>query len=192
MPKKDNLPVQLGKYYGLIFVLPAAVLVGYGIGYALDKVFHTGFLKVVFLLLGVAAGMIDLFRELTKDDAGKMTPSFTIASSGVSAGSSSGARRRGRDCGLGLEGRSERSRLPDRRSDLLRQLPGLAPLADALGPNPRKPKPALYALRMIALVAGAWVIIKFLGLNLAAAALGLLVSGAAVVLEIVYELIYAS
>ena len=45
---------------------------------------------------------------------------------------------------------------------------------------------------MIAVVAGAWVIIKFLGLNLAAAALGLLVSGAAVVLEIVYELIYAS
>ena len=64
--------------------------------------------------------------------------------------------------------------------------------ADAIGPEPRKPKPALYALRMIAVVAAAWVIIKFLGLNLAAAALGLLVSGAAVVLEIVYELIYAS
>jgi hypothetical protein len=41
-------------------------------------------------------------------------------------------------------------------------------------------------------VAAAWVIIKFLGLNVAAAALGLLVSGAAVVLEIIYELIYAS
>ena len=71
MPKKDSLPVQLGKYYGMIFVLPAAVLVGYGIGYALDKVFHTGFLKIVFLLLGVAAGIIDLFRELSKDDPGK-------------------------------------------------------------------------------------------------------------------------
>jgi F0F1-type ATP synthase assembly protein I len=68
MPKKDSLPVQVGKYYGLIFVLPAAALVGYGIGYALDKAFHTGFLKIVFLLLGVAAGMIDLFRELTKDE----------------------------------------------------------------------------------------------------------------------------
>ncbi|HEX5228438.1 MAG TPA: AtpZ/AtpI family protein [Bryobacteraceae bacterium] len=68
MPKKDSLPVQLGKYYGLIFVLPAAVLVGYGIGYGLDKLFHTGFLKIVFLLLGVAAGMIDLFRELGKDE----------------------------------------------------------------------------------------------------------------------------
>ena len=71
MPKKESLPVQIGRYYGLIFVLPAAVLVGFGIGYALDKLFHTGFLKIVFLLLGVAAGMIDLFRELSKDDPAK-------------------------------------------------------------------------------------------------------------------------
>jgi ATP synthase protein I len=68
MPKKDSMPVQIGKYYGMIFVLPAAVLVGYGIGYALDKLFHTGFLKIVFLLLGAAAGIIDLFRELSRDD----------------------------------------------------------------------------------------------------------------------------
>lgn len=62
----------------------------------------------------------------------------------------------------------------------------------ALGPSPKKQNASFYALRMIAVVAGAWVIIKFLGLNLAAAALGLLVSGVAVVLEILYELIYAS
>lgn len=65
-------------------------------------------------------------------------------------------------------------------------------MADALTVNTKKPNSALYALRMIAVVAGAWVIIKVLGLNLGAAAVGLLVSGAAVVLEIVYELIYAS
>jgi hypothetical protein len=65
-------------------------------------------------------------------------------------------------------------------------------VVDALGPNPKKPNPALYVLRLGAVLAGAWVIIKFLGLNLAAAALGLLVSGAAVILEIIYELIYAS
>jgi len=68
MPNKDSLPVQLGKYYGMIFILPAATLVGFGIGYALDKVFHTSFLKIVFLFLGVAAGIIDLFRELSKDE----------------------------------------------------------------------------------------------------------------------------
>ncbi len=71
MPKKESVVVQVGKYYGLIFVLPVAALVGYGMGYALDKVFHTTFLKVVFLLLGIAAGIMDLFRELTKEDAGK-------------------------------------------------------------------------------------------------------------------------
>ena len=71
MPKKDSVPLQVGKYYGMIFVLPAAVLVGYGIGYGLDKLFHTGFLRIVFLLLGVAAGLIDLFRELSKDDPAK-------------------------------------------------------------------------------------------------------------------------
>lgn len=65
-------------------------------------------------------------------------------------------------------------------------------VAEALTVTTRKPNSALYAVRMIAVVAGAWVIIKVLGLNLAAAAVGLLVSGAAVVLEIVYELIYAS
>jgi uncharacterized membrane protein len=63
---------------------------------------------------------------------------------------------------------------------------------DALGPNPQPRRPVFFVIRLLALVAGAWVIIKFLGLNVAAAALGLLVSGAAVVLEIIYELIYAS
>jgi F0F1-type ATP synthase assembly protein I len=72
MPEdKNNLYVLLGKYYGLIFILPVSVLVGYGIGYMLDRVFGTGFLKVVFLFLGVAAGMVELVRELSKDDAGK-------------------------------------------------------------------------------------------------------------------------
>ncbi len=64
--------------------------------------------------------------------------------------------------------------------------------ADSIGPNPKTQRPALYVLRSLALVAGAYVIIKLLGLNIAAAALGLLVSGAAAILELVFELIYAS
>jgi hypothetical protein len=47
-------------------------------------------------------------------------------------------------------------------------------------------------LRLLALVALACVIIKYLRLNVAAAAVGLLVSGAAVILELIYEMIYAS
>jgi F0F1-type ATP synthase assembly protein I len=68
MPK-DNLVDQLGKYYSLAFLLPACILVGFVIGYFLDKAFGTSVLKIVFLLLGVAAGIIEVIRELSKDDA---------------------------------------------------------------------------------------------------------------------------
>jgi len=70
MPK-DNPMRQFGKYYGLAFLVPVSILVGYTIGYFLDKAFGTQYLKVVFLFLGIASGMIELVRELTKDDAGK-------------------------------------------------------------------------------------------------------------------------
>jgi F0F1-type ATP synthase assembly protein I len=67
---KDDLFKQFGKYYGLAFLLPVSILVGYVIGYFLDKAFGTTYLKVVFLFLGVASGIIQLIRELMKDDAG--------------------------------------------------------------------------------------------------------------------------
>jgi F0F1-type ATP synthase assembly protein I len=70
MPK-DNPMRQFGKYYGLAFLVPVSILVGYTIGYFLDKAFGTQYLKVVFLFLGIASGMIELVRELTKDDDGK-------------------------------------------------------------------------------------------------------------------------
>ena len=68
MPK-DNLFQQLGKYYTIAFLLPACILVGFGIGYLLDKLFGTSLLKIVFLLLGVAAGILEVIREMSKDDA---------------------------------------------------------------------------------------------------------------------------
>jgi len=68
MPK-DDLFRDLGKYYRVAFLLPASILVGFVIGYVLDKIFGTGFLKIIFLFLGVAAGIIEVIRELSKDDA---------------------------------------------------------------------------------------------------------------------------
>jgi F0F1-type ATP synthase assembly protein I len=68
MPK-DNLVREFGKYYTLAFLLPVSILVGFLIGYGLDKLFGTGFLKIIFLFLGVAAGIIEVIRELSKDDA---------------------------------------------------------------------------------------------------------------------------
>ena len=64
-------------------------------------------------------------------------------------------------------------------------------LVGALGPAPKKRSPWIFVLRIVLLVALAYVIIRFLGLNIAAAVTGLLVSGIAVILELIYEMIYA-
>jgi F0F1-type ATP synthase assembly protein I len=57
----------VGEYTALAFLLPAATFVGYAIGYLLDKTFGTHFLYLVFLLLGIAAGFVQLIRRLMRD-----------------------------------------------------------------------------------------------------------------------------
>jgi len=64
-------------------------------------------------------------------------------------------------------------------------------IVNAIGPNPKKRSAWFFTFRIIVLGTAACVIIKFLGLNVAAAVGGLLVSAAAVILELIYELIYA-
>jgi F0F1-type ATP synthase assembly protein I len=59
--------VMVGEYTSLAFMLPATTLVGYGIGYLLDRAFHTHFLYMVFLILGIAAGFVQLIRQVTRD-----------------------------------------------------------------------------------------------------------------------------
>jgi hypothetical protein len=68
---------------------------------------------------------------------------------------------------------------------------GWQQLAAALGPTPKKRSSWGFTIRVIVLGALACVIIKFLGLDAAVAVTGLLVSAAAVILELIYELIYA-
>ena len=54
---------QLGIAFRLVAELLAAVIVGGGIGWALDSLFGTSpFLLIVMFLLGVAAGMRNLMR----------------------------------------------------------------------------------------------------------------------------------
>jgi F0F1-type ATP synthase assembly protein I len=64
--------VTVGEYTSLAFLLPAATFVGYAIGYLLDKAFETHFLYLIFLLLGIAAGFVQLIRRLlrTTDEDG--------------------------------------------------------------------------------------------------------------------------
>ncbi|MCP5117126.1 MAG: AtpZ/AtpI family protein [bacterium] len=64
---KRSVWVQVGRYTSLAFVLPTCVVVGYMIGYLLDQAFETTFLMPIFLLLGIAAGFIELVREVQKD-----------------------------------------------------------------------------------------------------------------------------
>ena len=59
--------VLVGEYTSLAFMLPAATLVGYAIGYLLDRAFHTRFLYIPFLILGIAAGFVQLVRQLMRD-----------------------------------------------------------------------------------------------------------------------------
>jgi F0F1-type ATP synthase assembly protein I len=59
--------VQVGEYTSLAFMLPAATLIGYAIGHLLDRALGTTFLKIVFLLLGIAAGFVQLIRQVLRD-----------------------------------------------------------------------------------------------------------------------------
>jgi F0F1-type ATP synthase assembly protein I len=53
----------LSQALSMALVLPIASLVGYGMGYGLDSLFHTGWIRYLFLALGTVAGFISLIRE---------------------------------------------------------------------------------------------------------------------------------
>ncbi len=57
----------IGRYLNLAMVLPISTLVGFLIGYGLDLLFHTGWLRYVFLVLGAVAGFMEAIRVLSQD-----------------------------------------------------------------------------------------------------------------------------
>jgi len=64
--KDKNLLRQLfeASTIGLQFVL--SIVVGFFMGYGLDKLFGTTYLKFVFLVMGIIAGFRELFRMAKK------------------------------------------------------------------------------------------------------------------------------
>jgi hypothetical protein len=62
-----NAPGNVGKYLSLALLLPISTAVGFGMGYGLDLLFHTRWIRFVFVALGTASGVISLIRELDKD-----------------------------------------------------------------------------------------------------------------------------
>jgi len=59
--------VLVGEYTSLAFTLPAATVIGYAVGYLLDRAFRTHFLYIPFLILGIAAGFVQLVRQVLRD-----------------------------------------------------------------------------------------------------------------------------
>jgi hypothetical protein len=57
----------IGKYLGMAMMLPIATGVGYAMGYGLDALFHTTWIRWVFLGFGSIAGFLDVFYELDKE-----------------------------------------------------------------------------------------------------------------------------
>ncbi len=64
---KRSFVVQAARYSQLALTLPAATVVGWLVGVALDRWLGTSFLYLVGLLLGIAAGFIELIRTVTRE-----------------------------------------------------------------------------------------------------------------------------
>ena len=54
---------------GLAF--PVAIVIGYAIGYYLDRWFGTTYLKIVFLLFGIVAGFLTFYRTIVDAEKGE-------------------------------------------------------------------------------------------------------------------------
>jgi ATP synthase protein I len=62
-----KLSPDIGKYMNLALLLPISAFVGYLLGYGLDALFHTLWIRYVFLALGIIAGFVETFRVLNSD-----------------------------------------------------------------------------------------------------------------------------
>jgi ATP synthase protein I len=65
--RRENFWVQVARYTQLALVFPAALVVGWLIGAALDRWLHTTFLYLVGILLGIVAGFTELIRTVMRD-----------------------------------------------------------------------------------------------------------------------------
>ena len=67
--RKKNMLVQLAEYSQLAFIFPAATVVGWLIGVALDHWLHTTWLYLAGLILGIIAGFVELIRLVTSSES---------------------------------------------------------------------------------------------------------------------------
>jgi len=65
--QKQKFWLQFARYSQLAFVLPAALVAGWLAGAVLDRWLHTTWLYLAGILLGIAAGFIELIRTVMRD-----------------------------------------------------------------------------------------------------------------------------
>jgi ATP synthase protein I len=70
IPQREAVPSKLGMAFRLVTELVAAVAVGGGIGWGLDRLLGTSpILMIVMLLFGIAAGFVNVVRTARRMDA---------------------------------------------------------------------------------------------------------------------------
>lgn len=62
----DGQSARLGEYLSLGFLLPVSTVVGYTIGYLMDKEFDTDWMYLAGLILGTVAGFVKLIQLLMR------------------------------------------------------------------------------------------------------------------------------
>ena len=65
--RKETFWVQAARYSQLEFIFPAALDARWLVGTALDRWLHTTWLYLAGILLGIAAGFIELIRTVVRD-----------------------------------------------------------------------------------------------------------------------------
>lgn len=69
MPPENQKPlIWLGKYLSLALTLPASVVAGYILGAFADHWLHVPILRALGIFLGMAAGLVQILRELSRDE----------------------------------------------------------------------------------------------------------------------------
>lgn len=64
----NNVWLTVGRYFGLVSALPAAIFMGYEIGAWLDMHYSTTYLTIVFVILGTAAGILPMVYDVIRDE----------------------------------------------------------------------------------------------------------------------------
>jgi F0F1-type ATP synthase assembly protein I len=65
--EEKSVWVKFGEYSQLAFILPSMIFVGWLVGGLLDRWLGTNYLYMVFLLLGIAGGLIKTIQFVQRD-----------------------------------------------------------------------------------------------------------------------------